>query len=315
MEPVVTIVIPTYKRPRYLKRAVESVLNQTYSKIELIVVDDNNPDTPERMETEEVMARYSDDSRVQYLKHDRNKNGSAARNTGWRQSSGKYITFIDDDDEIASSKIEKQVRCLEALDSSWGSCYTGYKLVKEHGKTQISCEKRRGDCYMDALMKTLFMGSGSNLFLRKSVVDEINGYDESFLRNQDIEFMTRALEHYKIAYIDEILLTIYQEGDREVRTFEQLDGNAKQYIEKFKDRIDKLSKEDRKQVIAVISLERCRIAFYKKEIIAGLKILKDNHVNLLYILKYFIYLAHRILTHKSYGFTGKLKLKGGHKCV
>ena len=51
---------------------------------------------------------------------------------------------------------------------------------------KISSEKRSGKCFVDALMRTMFMGSGSNLFLKKSVVDEINGYDESFVRNQDI---------------------------------------------------------------------------------------------------------------------------------
>ena len=53
-------------------------------------------------------------------------NGSAARNTGWKQSNGKYITFLDDDDEIDRTKIEKQVDCLVNLDVSWGACYTGY---------------------------------------------------------------------------------------------------------------------------------------------------------------------------------------------
>ena len=79
----------------------------------------------------------------------------------------------------------------------------------------------------------MFMGSGSNLFLRKKVVDEIGGYDESFQRNQDIEFLVRVLENYKLAYVDEVLLTIYQEGNRINRSFEQIDKYAKYYLEVF----------------------------------------------------------------------------------
>lgn len=302
--PLVSVVIPTYGRPAFLDRCIESVLKQTYQNIEILVVDDNDPDTEGRNATEAEMQKYRGNSRISYLKHERNKNGSAARNTGWKQSKGKYITFLDDDDEINRTKIEKQVYCLEKLDASWGACYTGYLLIKEHGENQISTEKRSGDCYVDALMRTFFMGSGSNLFLRKSVVDEIGGYDESFIRNQDIEFLVRALENYKIAYIDEILLTIHQEGERKKRTFEEIEGYTKYYLRKFSERINHLDVNDKKRVIAVISLERFRIALYKRKYMDGIRILKENHVSVLYLIKYIGYLIRRIITKKSYGFTG-----------
>ena len=300
-----SVIIPTYSRPVFLSRCINSVLEQTYPNIELIVVDDNNPDTDARRETEKTMTGYKEDPRVTYLQHEKNRNGSAARNTGWRVSKGKYITFLDDDDEIAKEKIEKQVACLESLDDSWGMCYTGYRLIKEHGHNQISSEKRSGNCYMDALMRTMFMGSGSNLLLRKSVVDEICGYDETFQRNQDIEFLTRACEHYKIAYVDEVLLTIYQEGNRTVRTFEQLDGYTRHYLEKFESRIKSLEPRDRERVLAVISLERFRVSLLRKKPVSGITILRDNHVKLKYITRYVRYLFRRRITHESYGFDGK----------
>ena len=82
--PLVSIVIPTYSRPLYLKRCIESVLNQTYSNIEIFVVDDNNPDTEFRRDTEKIMSEYLNHKNVTYLQHECNKNGSAARNTGWK---------------------------------------------------------------------------------------------------------------------------------------------------------------------------------------------------------------------------------------
>ena len=302
---LVSVVIPTYSRPVYLKRCIESVVHQTYKNIEIIVVDDNDPDTDARLETEQVMDAYAGMDNITYLRHDHNRNGSAARNTGWRHSHGTYITFIDDDDVIECTKIQKQVECLENLDSSWGACYTGYRLFKEHGDPQISSENRSGDCYVDSLMKTLFMGSGSNLLLRKSVVDEINGYDETFIRNQDIEFLVRVLERYKLAHVDEVLLTIYQEGIRPNRSFEQLESISQHYLSKFKERIDALNPGDRERVYSVLALERCRLAFYKRKYLTGLKILNDNQVTLRYRVKYCIYLLHRKLTRKSYGFDGR----------
>ena len=89
--PLVSVVIPTYSRPTFLKRCIESVLNQTYKNIEIFVVDDNNPDTDARRQTEEVMQQYANNPVVRYLQHEKNRNGSAARNTGWRCASGKYI--------------------------------------------------------------------------------------------------------------------------------------------------------------------------------------------------------------------------------
>lgn len=304
-KPLVSVVIPTYNRPIYLRRCVESVLGQTYKNIEIIVVDDNNPGTDTRIETERLMEDYKGNDFVVYIQHERNKNGSAARNTGWRASQGEYITFLDDDDEIDPTKIEKQVACLQSLDKAWGASYTGYQLLKENGNNQISTEKRCGDCYIDALMRTMFMGSGSNLLLRKSVVDEVQGYDETFKRNQDIEFLARVLEKYKLAYVDEVLLTIYQEGNRREHTFEELESYTMHYIRRFTERISKLSPKDRKRVNAVISLERFRVALYKHRGADGMKILIKNRVSLIYILKYVKYLIHRFITHESYGFNGK----------
>lgn len=301
---LVSVVVPTYNRPVFLKRCVDSVLDQTHKNIEIIVVDDNDPNTDARRETERVMSAYAGIDNITYLRHDHNKNGSAARNTGWRHARGKYITFVDDDDVIERTKIEKQVDCLERLDPSWGACYTGYRLFKEHGDPQISSEKRFGNCYVAALMRTMFMGSGSNLFLRKTVVDEVNGYDETFIRNQDIEFLVRVLENHKLAYVDEVLLTIYQEGERPNRSYEHAERVFQHYLSKFKSRIDVLNPDDRERVYSVLSLERCRRAFYKKKYLDGLKVLKDNKVKLKYLVKYFKYLMHRKLTGKSYGFDG-----------
>jgi len=302
--PLVSVIIPTYSRPTFLDRCIGSVLNQTYKNIEIIVVDDNDPDTKERYETEQVMEKYADNSVITYIRHTKNKNGSAARNTGWKIATGEYITFLDDDDEILDTKLEKQVSCLENLDSSWGACYTGYKLIKEYGEDQFSSEKRSGNCYVDALMRTMFMGSGSNLFLRKSVVDSISGYDESFVRNQDIEFLVRVTEKYKIAHIDETLLIIYQEGKRKKRTFEELEKITKYYLDVFSDRINSLPVKEKERVIAVISLERFRQSLYNKSLLKGLRILKENKISPKYIFRYLRYLLRRIITKESYGFRG-----------
>ena len=68
-EPIVSIIIPTYGRPKMLSRAINSVLNQTYKSIEIIVVDDNDPDSSARIETELMMRQYEHNARIRYIQH------------------------------------------------------------------------------------------------------------------------------------------------------------------------------------------------------------------------------------------------------
>lgn len=301
-KPLVSVVIPTYKRPDMIARAVKSVFNQTYENIEIFVVDDNNPSSPERKATEEVMTQFESNPRVSYIQHKCNKNGSAARNTGWRQAKGEYITFLDDDDEISPRKIQVQVECLEALDKSWGACYTAYHTLMQDGSIQKSTTNQSGDVYLRALMRVFYVGSGSNVLLRKKVVDEINGYDEDFLRNQDIEFMARAFENYKVAYVPEDLLTIHWEVRAIHRPYEFVEGIATFYLEKMSSRINKLSPRDKHRVLAVIALDRARIALYYKQYKEIARILRENGVTLWEICQYVGYLVKRVITKKSYGF-------------
>lgn len=300
--PLVSVVIPTFKRPEMLSRAVESVLNQTYANIEIFVVDDNDPLFPERDATEKVMERFKSNSKVKYIQHESNKNGSAARNTGWRCAKGKYITFLDDDDEISPRKIQAQVECLESLDESWGACYTAYHTLMLDGTIQKSSTNQSGNVYLRALMRTFYVGSGSNVLLRKKVVDEINGYDEDFKRNQDIEFMARAFENYKVAYVPEDLLTIHWEVRANKRSFEFIDSIAEFYLRKMSTRLERLSYNDRHRVISVITLERARVAFYYKQYKYMFKLLHINKVSIVEVMQYIYYLIHRIITKTSYGF-------------
>ena len=86
---LVSVIIPTYKRPNMLGRAIDSVLGQSYTNIEVVVVDDNSDGDKYRLETIQYMERYANDYRVKYIKHKTNQNGSAARNTGIQNSVGE----------------------------------------------------------------------------------------------------------------------------------------------------------------------------------------------------------------------------------
>lgn len=241
--PLVSVIIPTYKRPEKLPRAINSVLNQTYPNVEIIVVDDNNPGTDGRRLTEQIMEPYTENPRVKYIKHERNMNGAVARNTGAAHSNAKYIALLDDDDEFLPKKIESQVKTLENRSDDWGACYSMAYSKKENMPYIPLQEHREGSLYLCALTRELSFLAGSNLMVRRSVWDEVGGFTETFLRNQDKEFTTKILKKYKLAYCPEPGLVVYIHTEKLKTCVLDVD---RQYYESFRDQIEALSDSDRK---------------------------------------------------------------------
>lgn len=298
---LVSVVIPTFGRPEKLRRAVSSVLAQTYKNVEIIVVDDNNPDSPHRVETEAVMREFCILGNVVYLQHETNKNGSAARNTGFKASKGKYVMFLDDDDEFLPKKIEAQVECLSRLDNSWGACYTRY-LRKQNGKIVArGAETRQGHLLREVMMRNIFVHAGSNLMIRRSIIEEIGGFDESFLRNQDLEFLCRILSNYKLAYVDELgLIVNVHKGTGEDRDFERITAD---FLGKFSGQITQLPEKDQRTILTMINLQLIRYYFSTKgKRKKAFELIRRERISLLLLARYFLYSLKRRITRRVYGF-------------
>lgn len=297
---MVSVIIPTYKRPDTLERAIKSVLGQDYKNIEIIIVDDNNPNDTFRNQTEDVMMKFKNIDNIKYVKHETNKNGSAARNTGFRNSSGEYIMFLDDDDEFLPKKIEKQLECMESRSIEWGACYTRY-VRKKGEKIVMTCyENREGDLLKEELKRNLFVHAGSNLMIRRKVFEELNGFDESFLRNQDIEFLVRLLKRYKIAYVDTMGLVVNVHERNSKQSFEDL---TIQYIEKFKGFIDELDDRNQKEVYDMLKLQVFRSKIFKlNTLFEALEMLMKREVKIGITARYMFHLFQRKVFKRSCGF-------------
>lgn len=247
---MVSIIIPTYKRSDVLVRAIESCLNQTMKDIEIIVVDDNQPDSEYRKITEQMMERYNDNEKVIYLKHEKNMRGSAARNTGIKASHGDYITFLDDDDVLDSTKIEKQVEVLSQKGQEYGVVCCGVKVCDADSGKQMKCiqPNKEGDVQFDMLKLRMGMGTGSNPLFRRSVVEETGFFDTSFLRQQDTEYMIRVLRNYKLAVVPEILITKYESGHPNRPAADVYLDIQKHFMNTFKDDISRYSEDEQNEI-------------------------------------------------------------------
>ena len=210
---LVSVVIPTYKRSEFLLRTIESVLNQTYKNIEILVVDDNGLGTEFQKETQEKLQSLIDSGSITYIPHEINKNGSAARNTGFKASKGEFINFLDDDDELMPDKIEKQVETLELCGLEYGAtyCNSTVKRIQNISRKLIvksSHYIQEGDVLEVYLLDCCCFGTSSLLF-RREIVETLNGFDESYIRHQDVELLTRFFTISKIKATGEQPLIIY----------------------------------------------------------------------------------------------------------
>lgn len=245
--PLVSVIITTYCNERYLPRAIDSVLNQNYPQIELIVVDDNHPNSEARRKTELIMKHYPD---VVYLQHSENKNGSAARNTGIRASHGAYIAFLDNDDIYFHSHISDCVHALTAhpeckcalchvVKISQGSCWDLVKVpasVNDFAKSLLLCETA--------------LGTGSNLFVEANAVRELGGFNEQFLRHQDVEFALRLFTRSPMYGIDKVQIIKEMDGHSNAPDYERFLATKQQFQKYFSSEINALSSKEQLQFYA-----------------------------------------------------------------
>jgi len=219
MSPLVSVIIPTYRRPDLVSRAIRSVLDQTYEPLECIVVDD----CPTEQRTAQIVESVADD-RVTYLQHADNSGLSDARNTGIAEATGTYIAFLDDDDEWVPEKLEKQVRLLEELDGEYGMVYSWMDYVDADGNVETQYRPTHDGYIFPATLAGQPIGSGSTLLVRSSVVEDIGGFDESLPRGIDGDFIRRIAKDYKIDYVAEALVRYHFDHDHERITREDETG-------------------------------------------------------------------------------------------
>jgi glycosyltransferase involved in cell wall biosynthesis len=203
--PAVSIITITKNRAELLKRAIKSVLNQTFTDFEYIIVDGASTD-----HTTEVVKSFND-SRIVYEKLEKDFDPIVlCMDYAVNLSRGKYITFLDDDDEYLPAKIEKQFKLMESLPEEFGCvyCWMDYYdarsnlLLKEHHPTV------RGNVFYESLEEQA-IGGTPTLFMRRGVYLEVNGWNKNLKVITDWEFNTRIAQKYLIDYVPEVLVKVY----------------------------------------------------------------------------------------------------------
>jgi len=254
---LVSAIISTYKRPpEIVRRAAMSVLNQTYTDMELIIVDDS-PSSYELRSDIKIMAD-SLGEKVRYIQHEINQGACAARNTGLKNSKGEFVAFLDDDDEWLPEKIEKQLQLMNQNDDV-ALVYCGrYTYVVSKDETIEQKLKYYKGKVFDKLILNNFIGSTSFPLIRKSVLEELGGFDVKMKAAQDIELWLRIAKKYDVDYVSDPLVRYY------VHEGEQITKNHKNKYEAL-ERLNEINSDYLKTHTKANSIRLLRMLIYCAE--------------------------------------------------
>lgn len=202
VEPKVSVIIPTRNRQDMLKRAIESVLGQTCQEFEIIVVSDASTDN-----TKEIVAAFADD-RIRLFEHEEPKGASATRNTGIRHARGRFIAFLDDDDEWVPQKLEWQLPVIENSPPEVGLVYGWQEYFQDGKPFTVGRPTLKGDVFLETLDRQA-IGGCPTVIIKREVIEKVGYFDESLPRGNDGDFSRRVCYKFKVDYVPKILAKIH----------------------------------------------------------------------------------------------------------
>ena len=197
---LVSIILPVYNGERYLNESIESCLNQTYSNLELIIVNDCSSDR-----SLEIANSYAEkDTRVRVLDNEVNKKLPATLNVGHREAKGAYITWTSDDNKYKPKAIEKYLTNLQNNKSDF--VCSDFDVIDEDGEFVLKTELPN--------LEELIWGNvfGASFMYSRVVFEELNGYNEDLFLVEDYDFWLRAFLKFKCSRIDESLYLYRRHG-------------------------------------------------------------------------------------------------------
>ena len=205
--PRVSVVIPTFNRATVLPEAVDSVLDQTYKDLEILIVDDGSTDDTRRS----IQERFGSLSQIRFLSKT-NGGPASARNMGIRRSEGELIAFLDSDDLWIPEKLELQVRQIDRSPQA-GLCFCDRFGEGGRPPTRFAVKGFKGDTSLKGILEKGFPFATPSVLARKSTLEEVGLFDESFVCAEDWDLWIRILARSPAVYVDKPLVIVRDLAD------------------------------------------------------------------------------------------------------
>lgn len=232
---MVSAIITTHNRTcSILRRAIDSVIKQTYTGIEIIVVDDSSPSFEDR--TNVINMMKNEYPMVKYILHDRCLGACASRNDGIKISRGEYVAFLDDDDEWLPEKTQIQIEILEKHQDA-ALVYCDYYVIEEGKKEKKIHNKKESsnDLLYDLFLDNIVGGTSFPL-IRKTNLINVGMFDPEMPQAQDYDLWIRLARKYDFQYINKPLVNYYiHSGEQITKNIDRIIIGQQKIIEKNMD--------------------------------------------------------------------------------
>lgn len=216
-QPLVSVVCLCYNHEGFVDEAVQSVLDQTYPSVEIIIVDDASHDGS----AEKIRAIKARHPALQILLLDKNLGNCRAFNAGLAMAQGDFVIDLAADDVMMPDRIQKQIQFFETLPEEYGVVFTDAEYIDSAGRflrnhfqylldKGLLHEIPQGDVYRNVL--TQYFIASPTMMIRREVMDSLNGYDGQ-LAYEDFDFWVRSARRYKYAFLNEKLMRIRRTGN------------------------------------------------------------------------------------------------------
>jgi glycosyltransferase involved in cell wall biosynthesis len=206
-QPLVSVIMPTYNHAKFIGKAIDSVLNQTYKNLELIVIDNYSED-----DTEKIVDSY-EDNRITCLKFRNTGIIAASRNHGIKHSNGEYIAFLDSDDLWVPEKLEKQIKLFQ-ISNETAMVYTRYKTIKD-GTISNNIFPEDGRYKSGNIFESLYLRSFvacSSVMVKRSVLDQVGLFstDPDLIAIEDTDLWLKIALKNTIKCTNDLPLLLYR---------------------------------------------------------------------------------------------------------
>lgn len=196
---LISVILPTFNRGYIIGKAIQSVLEQTISNWELIIVDDASTDN-----TEDIVKSFND-SRIIFAKNERNMGANFARNRGCTIAKGEFFAFLDSDNVWVCDKLERQLESLLHSEEDVAFVFSRGKIID--GNTKVVPDKNFKISLLEKILHRQNVIDTNTVLLKRSVFEDVGGFDNNMPRIQDWDIFFRIIVvyHYKAIYIPKIL--------------------------------------------------------------------------------------------------------------
>lgn len=283
----VSVIIPNFNRMNLLMRAVDSVLNQTYSVDEIIIVDDYSS----RSVRENYRLYFQDNLKIKIIFNSKNMGAAYSRNIGVKNARNDIIAFLDSDDIWQKDKIEKQINLI-SLENNVHLVYCAQSKHKLH----------RGNV-LNNLMDFWLMPNTSTILVTKEAFSKVNGFDERLKACQDHDFwISFSKAGFCVDYVDEVLVIFTNDAENRISyEYESRFNAAKLFLLKWRETIisykgKRYYKSFYNKYLSLILSQIIAVNLEKKNYINSLKIyFKHLLFNFYFYLKIFKFFKKKIL--------------------